>query len=176
MEVQNTGYEFAFFFFPEKYFSKSNHVLWKLYVQLHQVLLKIPPTISKLTFGIFCIIFLVLFKEQSLCLSVHCNSHPKSTHILPFGKLQQQDLQETGFCKIKTRKWNISVELLKQMHQCVLASETKPLLQGKHIGISEVRTTEHSLAAGSRCLATSPGVWMPSSLAHIKRSLLVCHT
>lgn len=44
------------------------------------------------------------------------------------------------------------------MHQCVSASGTEFLFQGKHIGISEVRATEDSLAAGSRCLATPPGV------------------
>lgn len=53
---------------------------------------------------------------------MHCSSRPKSSQILPFQKLQQQDLQGTGFCKRQRRKWNMSWRTSKLMHQCIFLS------------------------------------------------------
>lgn len=67
-----------------------------------------PPNLpkGKSTFGNSYTTLLVTLPKRAVSLSVPCKSCPKPAHILPFGKLQQPDWRETGFCKTQTRELN----------------------------------------------------------------------
>lgn len=139
-------------------------------VLLRQVLLTVPPTKSSMTFDIFYTIFkcFVCFfnsKSHLVCL------HPKFTHTS-----YRSESSSNKICRkqvsVKHKQENeIFLQFLKWIRGVLLSENS--FCKKKCAGISEVWTAGDSLAAWSRCLATSPAVWdFNISSCSYKKSLL----